>query len=157
VRRAVTQVTWMANMLDVIYFEICVDDLESAATFYSNVFDWDIKPSGNGSEYRSIGLSEEGDKGVSGGLSTRFDEQNSTINTIEVPSLDIYAKKIAENEARCSRRKSQYREILRASTYIRADPAPHGASPLPPQLPRAGKPDLPTLAAGDPGTPEAAA
>jgi uncharacterized protein len=87
----------MANMLNLIYFEICVDDLESAAQFYSNVFDWDISPSEDSPDYWSIDHGKESDKGISGGLSARFDEQNSTINTFEVPSLDSYAKKIAEN------------------------------------------------------------
>ena len=81
-------------MLNVVHFEICVDDLESAASFYSNVFDWKIERTGDGSEYWAI---RNLDEGIPGGLSRRYDEQDSTINTIEVPSLDRYAKKITEH------------------------------------------------------------
>jgi len=87
-------------MLNVIHFEICVDDLESAAIFYSNVFDWGIEPVEDGSEYWSVRLEKEADEGIRGGLSVRYDEQDSTINTIEVPSLDRYAEKITENGGR---------------------------------------------------------
>jgi predicted enzyme related to lactoylglutathione lyase len=87
-------------MLNVIHFEICVDDLESAAIFYSNVFDWQIEPIEDGSEYWSIRPAEDPGKGIPGGLSPRYDEQNSTINTIEVPSLDRYADKVTENGGR---------------------------------------------------------
>ena len=85
------------RVLNVVHFEICIDDMESAASFYSNVFGWEIKRVEDGSDYWPIGVGEETEKGIPGGLSRRFDELNSTINTIEVPSLDSYAKKITEN------------------------------------------------------------
>lgn len=84
-------------MPNVIHFEICVDDLGSAAAFYASVFDWDIEPVKEDSEYLSIGVREGVDRDISGGLTVRVDEQNSTINTIQVPSVDIYARKITEN------------------------------------------------------------
>lgn len=84
-------------MPHVIHFEICVDDLESAANFYSNVFGWEIDQVEDGSDYWPISARNEMGKSIPGGLNRRFDELNSTINTIEVPSLDDYAKKITEN------------------------------------------------------------
>jgi len=84
-------------MPNVIHFEICVYDLESAANFYSNVFGWEIKQAEDGSGYWPISARKEIGKSIPGGLNRRFDEVNSTINTIEVPSLDDYAKKITEN------------------------------------------------------------
>ena len=83
-------------MLNVVHFEICVDDLESAVAFYSSVFDWKIEPAEDDTDYLLIDGGENGE-GIPGGLSRRFDELNSTINTIEVPSLDSYARKITEN------------------------------------------------------------
>jgi uncharacterized protein len=83
-------------MPNVIHFEICVDDLEAASSFYSNVFGWAIEPSEDGSDYWYITTGDEDDPGIPGGLRSRFDEQNPTINTIEVPSLDSFAKKITE-------------------------------------------------------------
>lgn len=84
-------------MPHVIHFEICVGDLESAANFYSNVFDWEIEQAEDGSDYWPISTRKEMGRSIPGGLNRRFYELNSTINTIEVPSLDDYAKKITEN------------------------------------------------------------
>ena len=86
-----------ARMPRVVHFEICAYDLESAANFYSNVFGWKIERTEDGSDYWPISAREEMGKSIPGGLSTRFDELNSTINTIEVTSLDDHAKKITEN------------------------------------------------------------
>src|SRR5262249_48345022 len=83
-------------MPNVIHFEICVDDLERAVRFYSKVFDWKIEKAEDGSDYWFITTGGEEDPGITGGLTNRFDEWNPTINTIEVPSLDSFAKKITE-------------------------------------------------------------
>ena len=86
-------------MSNVIHFEIGADDLEAAASFYSNVFDWKIEKSEDGSEYWYITVPNEEDPEEPieiGGLSVRFDELNATVNTINVPSLDSCARKITE-------------------------------------------------------------
>jgi predicted enzyme related to lactoylglutathione lyase len=85
-------VTYMPN---VIHFEIGVDDLEGAVSFYSKVFDWRIEKAEDNSDYWYITTGDEDDPGITGGLGSRFDEWNPTVNTIEVPSLDICAQKIA--------------------------------------------------------------
>jgi predicted enzyme related to lactoylglutathione lyase len=80
-------------MPNVIHFEICVDDLEAAARFYSKVFDWKIDRADD-SDYWYITTGPEDDPGISGGLVNRFNALNPTINTIEVPSLDEFARKV---------------------------------------------------------------
>ncbi len=82
-------------MPNVIHFEICVDDLEEAVNFYSQVFDWKIERD-DGSDYWFITTGNETDPGITGGLVARFDEWNPTVNTIEVSSLDNCAKKITQ-------------------------------------------------------------
>jgi predicted enzyme related to lactoylglutathione lyase len=81
-------------MPNIIHFEICVDDLEAAAAFYSSVFGWQIEKA-NGSDYRFITTGGGEDPGITGGLMNRIDELNPTINTIEVPSLNDFARKIS--------------------------------------------------------------
>jgi uncharacterized protein len=82
-------------MPNVIHFEICADEPEQVVAFYSNVFGWKIAEESGGA-YWSIttGTDEEG--GITGGIMPRFDPLNSTINTIDVPSLDAFARKITE-------------------------------------------------------------
>jgi uncharacterized protein len=87
----------IVNMPNVIHFEIGVDDLEAAVTFYSRVFDWKIEKAEDGSDYWHITTGNEDDPGITGGLGSRFDEWNPTVNTIEVSSIDSCATKIAES------------------------------------------------------------
>jgi predicted enzyme related to lactoylglutathione lyase len=83
------------TMSNVVHFEICVDDLEGAVSFYSKVFDWKIERA-NDSDYWYITTGSQEEPGITGGLVNRIDEWNATINTIDVPSLDVFAKKITQ-------------------------------------------------------------
>jgi uncharacterized protein len=83
-------------MTNVIHFEIGVDDLEGAVSFYSKIFGWKIEKADDGLDYWYITTGDEEDPGITGGLVHRFDEWNPTINTIKVPSLNSCAKKITE-------------------------------------------------------------
>jgi uncharacterized protein len=79
----------------VVHFEIGVDDLPAAASFYATIFDWQIDPAEDGSDYWVITTgTDEG--GIDGGIGPRVDELNPTVMTIEVPSIDASAKKIFE-------------------------------------------------------------
>lgn len=82
-------------MPNVTHFEIGADDLMAAMNFYSKVFDWKFEKV-DGSDYWLITTGSEEDPGISGGLGSRFDEWNATVNTIEVESLDSCARKITE-------------------------------------------------------------
>jgi predicted enzyme related to lactoylglutathione lyase len=86
----------MVAMPMVIHFEICVDDLAAAADFYANVFGWEIEQLEGGPDYWFITTGSDSDRGITGALTGRFDDLHQTINTIEVPSLDSFAKKITE-------------------------------------------------------------
>jgi predicted enzyme related to lactoylglutathione lyase len=82
----------MPIMPNVVFFEICVEDVERAAVFYERIFDWKIAK-GDDSSYRFIETGEN--EGIGGALMTRVEELDSTINTIDVPSVDAVAKEIA--------------------------------------------------------------
>jgi predicted enzyme related to lactoylglutathione lyase len=79
-------------MPSVVHFEICVDDLERATEFYSKVFGWHIDAVEEGSNYVSI-VTDDGAE-VTGGLTLRYDEWDSTVNTIDVESVDEFAKRV---------------------------------------------------------------
>jgi predicted enzyme related to lactoylglutathione lyase len=83
-------------MPNIIHFEICVDDMESAARFYTKVFGWKIEKVADGSDYCFITTDEYEGLAITGGLTKRIDEWDSTVNTIDVPSVDTFANKIAE-------------------------------------------------------------
>jgi predicted enzyme related to lactoylglutathione lyase len=82
-------------MPNVVHFEICVDDLDLAANFYAKVFDWNIQKADDGSDYQFIITDKDDEFAITGGLTKRIDEWDSTVNTIDVPSVDRCAKKIA--------------------------------------------------------------
>jgi predicted enzyme related to lactoylglutathione lyase len=81
---------------NIVHFEICVDDIAAAAEFYSAVFGWEISQSEYDANYWDITTDAEDDCAITGGLTSRFDEPNPTINTIDVPSIDLFAKKVAQ-------------------------------------------------------------
>jgi predicted enzyme related to lactoylglutathione lyase len=83
----------LANVVD---FEVGAGDPAAAAAFYANVFGWVIDQADERSGYWYITTGDEDDPGIAGGLTRRFDDLTSTVNTIEVPSLDVIARRIAE-------------------------------------------------------------
>ena len=83
-------------MPNVIHFEICADDVERAASFYSKIFGWKIERAEGSNDYWIITTGSDEDPGITGGLMKRFDQMDSIINTIDVPSLDAFAKRITE-------------------------------------------------------------
>lgn len=83
-------------MPNVVFFEICVDNLDAAASFYSRVFGWNIEQGDPDSDGWLITTGDDDDPGIPGALSSRYDELNTTVCTIEVPSAVEYARKITE-------------------------------------------------------------
>ncbi len=81
-------------MASVVHFEICVDDPDAAAQFYSTIFGWSIEPPEDESDYWFITTGTDDEPGISGGITYRFDELNPTVNTIEVSSIDESARAI---------------------------------------------------------------
>ena len=81
----------------VVHFEINADDPGRAATFYRDVFGWKIEKWGGPVEYWIITTGPDDQPGIDGGLQKRQDPRAATVNTIEVPSIDDFVKKITEN------------------------------------------------------------
>ena len=75
----------------VIHFEIPADDTGRAAKFYQKVFGWKIEKWGP-MDYWLATTGPDSEPGINGAIMTR-ETQKTTVNTINVSSVDEYAKK----------------------------------------------------------------
>lgn len=78
----------------VVHFEIDAKKPDRAIKFYEKVFSWKIKKWEGPVEYYLITTGKESEPGIDGGLSRRTESEPSTVNTIDVPSVDEFIKKI---------------------------------------------------------------
>lgn len=85
-------------MSRVIHFEIVADNPERAMKFYEKVFEWKIGKAGP-IDYWLIDSGKEGEPGINGAIMKRSEEMKNekTVNTVSVPSVDEFMKKIKEN------------------------------------------------------------
>jgi uncharacterized protein len=81
----------------VIHFEIQADQPERAANFFTNVFGWKINKWDGSEPYWLITTGEDNQPGINGAIMGRTELFKSTCNTVDVPSVDDYAKKIISN------------------------------------------------------------
>ena len=79
----------------VIHFEISADQPERVSKFYQDVFDWKIKKWEGPVDYWLI-TTGEGQPGIDGAIKRRVSD-TGVVNTIEVPSIEAYFKKIIES------------------------------------------------------------
>ncbi|MHA7648005.1 VOC family protein [Nitrosopumilus sp. S4] len=80
----------------VSWFDIPADDLERAQKFYKDVFDWKFDKWDGPMEYYMADTGKE-EPGINGGLAKRMPGQMGITNTITVPSVDEFTKKIMDN------------------------------------------------------------
>jgi uncharacterized protein len=73
----------------IVHFEINADDPERAIKFYSEVFGWSIDLWTGPAEYWLINTGQ----GINGGIMRRMDKA-TTINTVQVASIDEFMKKV---------------------------------------------------------------
>jgi len=79
----------------VSHFDIPADDPQRAQEFYKQVFDWKFEKWDGPMEYWMATTGNE-EPGINGGLSKRMPGQMGMTNTIDVPSVDEYSKKITD-------------------------------------------------------------
>ena len=80
----------------VSHFDIPVDDPVRAQKFYKKVFDWKFEKWDGPMDYWMTTTGSK-EPGINGGLSKRMPGQMGIVNTIDVPSIDKFTKKIIEN------------------------------------------------------------
>jgi predicted enzyme related to lactoylglutathione lyase len=81
----------------VIHFEINADEPERAKGFYEKVFGWKIVKWEGPVDYWLIQTGEEPEPGIDGAITKREVPGATIFNTIGVPSIDEFMKKIEEN------------------------------------------------------------
>ncbi len=75
-----------------IHFEIAADNLEGVALFYQQVFGWKLNWAREGAPYI---LADTGEgAGISGAFLKRALPNQSTVNTIDVPSVDDFLGRV---------------------------------------------------------------
>jgi predicted enzyme related to lactoylglutathione lyase len=84
-------------MTRIIHFDLPADDPARAQKFYGEIFGWKFEKWNGPMEYWMVKTGDEKTPGINGGLSKRMAGQNAMTNTIDVPSIDEYAKKIQSN------------------------------------------------------------
>jgi predicted enzyme related to lactoylglutathione lyase len=78
----------------VVHFEIPADDPGRAVKFYERVFGWKIEKWGP-IDYWLATTGPDNQPGINGAIMTR-ETQKTTVNTIEVASVNEFGKKIVE-------------------------------------------------------------
>jgi hypothetical protein len=81
----------------VVHFEIDANNPERAVKFYEKVFGWKLTKWEGPIEYWLISTGKENEPGIDGGLARRTMSEPSTVNTIDVPSVDEFVKKVEGN------------------------------------------------------------
>jgi predicted enzyme related to lactoylglutathione lyase len=79
-----------------VHFEIAVDDMERAKSFYSTVFGWSFQQYGDDAmPYWLTTTGPDGAPGINGGLRGRMPGEGPiTVNTVGVASVDATAEAI---------------------------------------------------------------
>lgn len=78
----------------VVHFEIPADNPERAVKFYTKAFGWEIKKWEGPMEYWLVMTGPTDQLGIDGGLMRRNPMVKSTVNTVDVASLDEAMKKV---------------------------------------------------------------
>ncbi len=78
----------------VVHFEIHADDPERAGRFYGNVFGWEATRWDGPEPYWLVRTGPDDQPGINGGIMKRRDPRGNVYNTIDVPDVDRYTKKI---------------------------------------------------------------
>lgn len=82
-------------MSRVVHFEINADNPERAVKFYEKVFGWKIEKLAGPVAYWLVTTGEKKEPGINGAIKHRSDSL-TTVNTVSVPSVDEFLRKIAQ-------------------------------------------------------------
>ncbi|MHA2025563.1 MAG: VOC family protein [Candidatus Thorarchaeota archaeon] len=90
----------------VIHFEIIADDADRTVKFYETVFGWKIDKWDGPIDYWLITTGDSETPGIDGAFGMRQSAEDTTVNTIDVESVDETVKKIEKNGGEIVRPKS---------------------------------------------------
>ena len=81
----------------VIHFEIAADDPDCAVKFYQDAFGWKIDKWDGPEDYWMITTGAKNEPGIDGAIVRRsLGPAAMTVNTIDVPSLDAFTRKVTD-------------------------------------------------------------
>jgi predicted enzyme related to lactoylglutathione lyase len=83
-------------MLGFVHFEISADDPERAIKFYTDVFGWKTEKWEGPMDYWLVTTGPDDQPGINSGIAKRQDPSERVTNTIDVPSVDEFIKKITQ-------------------------------------------------------------
>ncbi len=78
----------------VVHFEIPADNPDRAVKFYSSVFNWKVEKWAGPQDYWLVTTGAEGQPGINGAIMRRQDPVTAVTNTLDVPSVDDFVKKV---------------------------------------------------------------
>jgi predicted enzyme related to lactoylglutathione lyase len=79
----------------IIHFEIPAENPERAVKFYQKVFKWKIEKWAGPMDYWLVTTGEDKEPGINGAITLK-ENLAATTNTVDVPSVDDFLKKIKE-------------------------------------------------------------
>jgi len=79
----------------VVHFEIGAEEPERAVKFYQDVFDWRVDKWEGPADYWLVMTGKDEEPGIDGAIMDRNPAQ-SVINTVDVPSVDDFTKKVTD-------------------------------------------------------------
>jgi predicted enzyme related to lactoylglutathione lyase len=82
-----------------IHFEITADEPDRAGRFYGEVFGWTVSRWDGPSPYWLV-TTGQGEPGIDGGIVKRTPELGGTVNTIGVPDLEGYMRRVTRSGGR---------------------------------------------------------
>ena len=78
----------------VVHFELPVDEPDRAAKFYTDVFGWKLEKWERPEDYWLITTGTQDEPGIDGALTRRSELAASTVNTVDVSSVDESLEKV---------------------------------------------------------------
>jgi predicted enzyme related to lactoylglutathione lyase len=92
-------------MPKIIHFEISADDPARASTFYERVFGWNITKWEGPVDYWLVNTSDREQSSINGAIRQRLSDE-TTVNTVDVSSIDEFTKRIVDAGGRVVASKS---------------------------------------------------
>ena len=80
-------------MPKIIHFEISADDPKRASAFYESVFDWRINKWEGPVDYWLVSTDDRDQTSINGAIRQRM-RNETTVNTVEVPSIDEFTQRV---------------------------------------------------------------
>lgn len=77
-----------------VHFDMTADNPERAIKFYETVFGWKFQKWDGPMEYYMATTGDEKEPGINGGISRKGNQAMPQMNTIGVPNVDEFSKKV---------------------------------------------------------------